>query len=392
MIEIKDKQDCTGCTTCANVCPKSCIEMRFDEEGFKYPHVDTSLCIECNLCVKTCPILNPTANPEPIKIYALKNKNSKEQSAAASGGVFSEISKHIISQKGVVVGAGYNPDFSVSHSIAHTDEECLRFRGSKYQQSNLDFLFKETKQILANGTIVLFSGTPCQISGLKHFLRKDYPNLYTCDIICHGVPSPKVFQAYLKFIEKKYHRRIKSINMRDKTIGWTHSGIRIDFTDGFSIFRNKETSLFNCMYSVHYATRPSCHKCQFANFHREGDITIGDFWGIQKSHPDFFDNNGVSLALINTAKGEILFNAIRQNFHYISSNQHECIQHNLYTSAKPSPARFQFMRDFNRYDFQTLAVRYMDYGKINQFKSFMRRGFKKLHLPIPNLIKSTIIK
>lgn len=344
MIQINKKENCTGCSACAAICPKQCITMDIDDEGFRYPQVNVEKCIACNLCDKVCPELNQnTKLTEPLKILGLKNKDEQKAYHTSSAGVATELSEYIIKNGGVVIGAVYNKDFSVTHQIVTTVEELNQLKGSKYQQSNINDIYKRTQSFLKKNQTVLFIGTPCQVSGLKHYLRKDIPNLYTCDLICHGVPSPKVFQAFLHFIEKKYKRKIYSINMRDKTLGWKKPSIRIQFTDGSSIFNNKETNLFNCIYSVHYATRPSCHHCLYANMKREGDITIGDFWGIEKTHPEFYNANGVSLVLVNTKKGEQIINLIRHKFETLTSNKNECLQPNLSYPAPSSPAREIFL-------------------------------------------------
>lgn len=392
MIKIKNKEDCTGCSACANICPKQCITMIPDNEGFVYPEIDKSLCVDCDSCIKVCPIINYQGENHPISILGLKNKNKQKQIDAASGGVFTELAEYIIKEKGFVVGAVWNDDFSVSHQICDKLESCSKFRGSKYQQSKIGTVYLKIKEILIQGTKVLFSGTPCQVAGLKKFLRKPYSNLYTCDLICHGVTSPKVFQSYIQHIESKYKRTILSINMRDKTLGWDASGIRIRFSDGSSIFKNKDTNLFNCMYSVHYATRPSCHHCVFTNFQREGDITIGDFWTIKQWHPDFFDKRGVSVAIINATKGKELFRNIDSKFQIVNSSMEECLQNNLYKSAQPSTARNEFFEVYLQKGYEYAIRQFMDYGYINQVKQFARRAFHKLHLPIPSIIKSTIRK
>ena len=392
MIQIDKKENCTGCSACAMICPKACITMQSDEEGFRYPQVNEKECIHCELCVKTCPELNHVQRPEPIKIVGLKNRNGKMAMESASAGVSAALCDFIVQHNGVVAGAVYNEDFSVSHVILSDAKELPRLNSSKYQQSNINHIYKDIRSLLKQEKTVLFIGTPCQVAGLKHFLQKDYPNLYTCDLICHGVPSPKVFQSYLHFIEKKYKRKTASINMRDKTLGWNTPGIRIQFTDEYSIFRNKETNLFNGIYSVHYATRPSCHACLYANMKREGDLTIGDFWGIEKRHPDFFDKHGVSLVLINTEKGEKLLNEILPQFEWIISNKDECMQPNLAFPAPQSPVHEKFFQDFNKYDFETIAKKYLDYGKLNLYKQYARKILRKLHLGCPAYFRSTIIK
>ena len=392
MITIDKKENCTGCSACANVCPKSCIRIVPDEEGFGYPVVDHQLCIECDLCVKTCPIINYCNELSPQRIVGLRNKDDEELLRSASGGVFPALAEYVVNAGGLVAGAVWNKDFSVSHQMCDNIKDAQAFRGSKYQQSHIGQIYREIKKCLQANRLVLFTGTPCQVAGLKHFLRKPYDNLFTCDLICHGVPSPKVFQSYVAHIEQKYNRSIIDINMRDKTFGWDNSGVRVKFSDGTSIFRNKDTNLFNAMYSVHYATRPSCHHCVYANFHREGDLTIGDFWTVKTWQPEFFYPKGVSVAIVNTPKGRILLEAIEKNFYVVESDEEEILQNNLYQSAPPSSARARFFQVYLQNGYERAIRQFLDYGRMNQIKGFFRKVCRKFHLPEPGIIKSTIIK
>lgn len=367
-----------------------------DKEGFNYPSVNITTCIQCELCVKVCPLLQTKEKYEnkqmsPL-VFALKNRNTNIQYTSASGGVFTELAAWSFSRHGLVAGAIYQPDFHVIHKLTETAKDAIAFRGSKYQQSDIGAIYREIRKQLVLGRTVLFSGTPCQVAGLKTILQKPYKQLYTCDLICHGVPSPKVFQSYLRFIEKKYKKKIININMRDKTLSWDQSGIRITFDDGVSIFKNTETNLFNCMYSVHYATRPSCHDCKFANTTRVGDITIGDYWNIKQVMPDFYDKNGVSVIIINTPKGKEMFDNIKKKFEVRNSNIQDCMQNNLYRSAKPSPARAAFFECYLNEGYQAVAYKFMDYGYINQIKKKIRWICHKLHLPVPSMIRSNIVK
>ena len=193
------KKDCTGCGACCNICPKNAITMQVDEEGFKYPKIDKEKCINCNLCEKNCPILNKVnlGTKEPLEVLASYTKNENERSSSSSGGMFYELANVIISKKGIVIGAGYDEQFNVVHKIINNKEDLKELQGSKYVQSDTKNTYKETKEILEKGTEVVYVGTTCQIAGLKSFLQKDYNNLYTCDLVCHGVPSPKVWQKYL---------------------------------------------------------------------------------------------------------------------------------------------------------------------------------------------------
>lgn len=198
MIFIQDKKECCGCSACASVCPKNCITMSEDSEGFLYPHVDESVCIDCHLCERVCPMINHGKDREPLAVYAAKNSNETIRMQSSSGGIFTLLAERVIDEGGVVFGASFNDRWEVVHDHVETKEELAKFRGSKYVQSKIGDNYRKVKLFLSEGRNVLFSGTPCQISGLKKYLRKDYDNLLAVDFICHGVPSPGVFRTYLQ--------------------------------------------------------------------------------------------------------------------------------------------------------------------------------------------------
>lgn len=391
MISIDNKARCTGCWACLNVCPKHCITMLPDEEGFVYPVVDEEKCINCGLCDKHCPVLHENSINNPVKIYGLKNKNHEMLMRSASGGVFIELAKHVIQNNGFVVGAKWTDRLTVEHSIADSYDDCIAFMGSKYLPSEIGGVYQKIRMLLNSGDCVLFSGTPCQVAGLKHFLNKPYDGLITVDLICHGVPSPAVFKSYIQHIEKSYKKNVVQINMRDKTKGWAMF-IKMMFSDGSCICDTRETRLFNSMYAVHYATRPSCHNCPYANCHREGDITIGDYWTIKKYHPDFYDSRGVSSVIVNTDKGGKVLENIIKDFDVVDTTIEEIMQNNLYQSAPPSSARKDFFSVFFHEGYESVIRKYQDYGVVNRIKYFARRVLTKVHVPIPKFIKSTIQK
>ena len=208
MICVQDKSKCSGCHACSSICPKKCISLVADEEGFLYPKVNEKECLNCNLCEQVCPFLNPigiSKDEAPIA-YAAKNLDEGTRTKSSSGGVFTAIAEHVIGQGGIVFGSAFDSPYNVVHIGVQKKDELQRLRGSKYVQSKIGNTYQEAKEALVSGRVVLFTGTPCQIGGLKAFLKKDYPNLYTQDLICHGVPSPKIFKEYKKFIEKKYYK------------------------------------------------------------------------------------------------------------------------------------------------------------------------------------------
>ena len=229
MIEITDKENCCGCHACYNICPRKAISMIEDKKGFKYPVIDKEKCIECNLCKNVCPILTKKTEKRKNKAWIMYNKNKKERINSSSGGIFILLAKEILLKKGVVFGACFDEFYNVHHSYIDNINDINKLQGSKYVQSNIDDSYNLVKNFLEEGKLVLFTGTSCQIEGLYSFLRKKYNNLYTQDIICHGVPSPKVWQKYLEYQKEKYGEQIKDISFRNKDNGWSLFQTKISF-------------------------------------------------------------------------------------------------------------------------------------------------------------------
>lgn len=333
MIDIKEKKNCCGCEACVQRCPKSCITMREDNEGFLYPEVDKNICIDCGLCEKVCPVINQAEERKPLAVYAAKHKDEQIRMASSSGGAFTAIAESVIDEGGVVFGAKFNQDWDVVHSYTETKEGLGAFRGSKYVQSRIGESYKEAEGFMKAGRKVLFSGTPCQIAGLKRFLRKEYDNLLTVDFICHGVPSPGVWREYLKeetarqcgeknsVLQRPIHERnalIEGISFRDKRLGWkkysfalalsTTNGSGAKNTVLLSEPLNKNIFLRGFLADLYL--RPSCHACPSKSFKSRSDITIGDFWGVQNVMPEIDDDKGVSVVMVNSEKAGTLVEKI----------------------------------------------------------------------------------
>lgn len=355
-ITFNEKQNCSGCTTCESICPANAIVMKYDEEGFLYPHIDSNKCLKCNLCDKVCPQKQSNAPYEKnvFKVFGVKNLEEKELNTSSSGGLFSILGNKAVDNNGVVYGVKYSNNWNAVHDSASSKEAIKEFKGSKYLQSDIRYQFKKVKQDLILGKTVLFTGTPCQIHGLKQFLSKDYENLITVDLICHGVPSPKVFRDYIAYIEKKYRNHVAMINMKDKTNGWGHQSLRIYFTDGTSMFGKADSDLWNTIYYSYQVLRPSCYNCNYSNYHRVGDISIGDFWGVEKAIPNFYDSRGVSLVFVNTQKGNTFFNKCKNDMSVIETDTNHCDkgQHNLERCAPISLEREVFWKVYNLFGFR----------------------------------------
>lgn len=304
-IQLASFDTCTGCAACASVCPKGCISMREDREGFLQPHIDAEICIDCHKCEKTCPIVTPKEIPADFETqaYAAINKNEDVRMRSSSGGLFHALAKWTIEQGGVVFGARFNEQWEVVHDYTETLEGIEPFMRSKYVQSYVGDTFKQAKQFLNQGRWVLYSGTPCQLGGLKSYLHKEYDNLIAVDFICHGVPSPKAWRKY--WTDAVQGDTLLDFNFRDKKDGWT--GLQCVTTTTTTTRERQDENPFIRGLLSNIFLRRSCYSCSTRIYHRISDITLGDFWGIENLHPDWNDNKGTSLILVHSTKGaEIL--------------------------------------------------------------------------------------
>ena len=317
---------CTGCRTCEQLCSQGAIRMISDKEGFLTANINNEKCIECGLCLKRCPQNVMVEKNTPLQSLAVRDKNIEELYNSASGGAFVVAARKILEHGGVVIGAAYNDDMSVSHIIVDQLENLQKLQSSKYVQSNTEHTYSQVKELLKNNRLVLYSGTPCQISGLKLFLKKQYDNLYTMDLICHGVPSPKLFAKYIDWMGQKMNGRIITYNFRDKSCGWG-----LDYmTKTKTKTKTNPTSLDPYYYHFLKGTtyRECCYNCNYCQKERVSDITIGDYWGIEKEHPHFYSPNGVSCLLINTEKGRKLWNLVSNDFFSLESSFDKIAKYN----------------------------------------------------------------
>ena len=313
IILFNDKKDCCDCTACKSICPKDAIYMYLDEYGFEYPRIDIEKCISCGLCKKVCAFQNIKETDTPIKTYVAVAKDEKVLLDSASGGIFSAIAQNYLESDGVVFGAAFDEEFNPMHIGITRSEDLYKLQGSKYVQSSIGNTYKETKQFLNEGKKVLFSGTPCQIAGLKGYLMKEYDNLLTIDIICHGVPSSRFFKDYLKILEEKLDGKIKEFKFRDKSMGWGLNGSVVyknnNVLKKMKIYGSESSYYHYFLNSSCY--RENCYHCKYACENRPADITIGDYWGIEVAHPELLQNRkveekkGVSVVIVNTLKGKI---------------------------------------------------------------------------------------
>lgn len=352
MIQVKNKKDCCGCTACKNICPKDAIDMIEDEEGFLYPVVNKDQCINCGLCEKICPIINKKEKQETKqKAYVINNKDNEVRMQSTSGGAFTPIAEYVIENDGVVFGATFDNEWNVYHTYAENKRDLKEFRGSKYVQSNLKNTFSEAKKFLDQGKLVCFSGTPCQIQGLKNFLRKDYENLVTVDVVCRAVPSPLVLRKYLKYERQKNNiQDIKKLVFRDKSkYGYGYSSMRID-GENKSYKEGVETDPYLRAFFNNYSDRPSCFECKFRNKDRISDFTIWDCFTIAEFAKEMSDNLGTTRMIIQTEKGYKIFNEIKERYIYKEIKVEDAVKNvrELKESPKPNEKRQEFFEDINK--------------------------------------------
>ena len=380
----KENSQCSGCGCCEKCCPVNAISMEY-EDGFLYPFIDKDKCINCGKCLKVCPFTKKffdETSKKPLKVIGLINKDVDVLKTSTSGGAFSLFSNYILSKKGIIYGVSYNDKWEVVHVSADTKEKRDLLKGSKYVQSTLNNTFVDIKRELEDGRLVMFAGTPCQCSGLKNYLGKDYSNLIICDIVCHGVPSPVIFSEYIKYIQKKRKSKITSYNFRDKNISWAGANITVKYENGKCFTNSIDEEIFSKLYFNHIITRPSCHVCNYTNVKRIADLTIGDFWGIKEKHPDFYNKNGVSLVLLNSDKAIKMFTEIKEECNYIESNTEECLQPQLIKPIEKATCQDDFWREYNKYGIEYVMKKYTSIGLKNRIKAYIKKPLKIIYKKI----------
>lgn len=378
MIQITDKAACCGCTACEAICPTDAISMQPDALGFLYPKVNAEKCINCSLCEKVCafhPNYSKEGNLPAPDVYAVRHKSIEQIERSRSGAMFVALSDFILAKGGVVYGAGYTDHFRVVHKRAVNTEQRDEFRGSKYVQSDLNTVFHQVKLDLHEGNWVLFSGTPCQTSGLKSFLklsRTDSSKLYVVDIVCHGVPAPYFWRDYLAYIEKREGQPVVAVDFRDKRFGWDTHRETFELNGG-----KKKTYNQTCYTDLTF--RNSCFSCPYANVTRPSDFTIGDFWGWEKSVPGFNgDNKGVSLLFLNTTKGRDMFNEVAADINYEKISLAQSLQPNL-LHPTPTPIEYDaFTSDYISKGFRFIAKKYIGFGVLAQVKHLLGRVKRRI--------------
>ncbi len=361
MISFLNKENCCGCNACCTVCPLNCIKMVADNEGFLYPFVNTQLCAYCGVCEKVCPMSMTLRQGGPPVAFAAWHREATVRSVSSSGGVFSALMQKSLQQGGIVIGAAFDNNMSLCHQIAQNITECHKFRGSKYLQSDIGNVYREAQVFLQQGRQILFSGTPCQVAGLYAFLGEDCKNLLTCDLVCHGVPSPKVFTAYRKTLECQHGAKVRKVDFRRKDYGWKQFSIALLFDNDTEYHRVFHNDPFMHGFLHNLYLRPSCHACRFSRLPRVADISIADFWGVGKHHPEWDDDQGTSLILIQSKKGQSAFYAIRDALVVHDADLDMAISSNpcICGSVSPSQDRAAFFSDLDRLSFENVTKKYL---------------------------------
>jgi len=366
MKEVLCKNKCTGCSACMSICPKKAIEMTYDNEGFLFPKIDKSKCISCGLCKKVCPVINVKNNLSRNECYVAYSKtNNYKKERTSSGGIFPLIARFVLEENGIVIGAAFDKDNKLKHIAIEKVNDLNKLIGSKYIQSDLNNIFNYIKDNIVSRKI-LFVGTPCQVGGLKSFLRKDCDNLFTIDLVCHGVPSPKLFAKYVEYLEKTYEDKLINYNFRDKSTGW-------DTYSNLATFKTKEikelanNNYYMKLFLSDVALRNSCYNCNFKLGNKYSDLTLGDFWGVQNNHKDMYNKNGVSAIIINSEKGKVIFDFIKNKMEYKECSLDDILKGNpcLKFSSKKHKNRDKFFNELDNIDFDKLNKKY--YSKKTSF-------------------------
>lgn len=350
LIRIENKEACCGCGACVQICPKQCITLKPDREGFLYPEADTQRCVDCGLCERVCPVASAESSERVPPCYAARSNDQGLRQESSSGGVFSLLAEAALEQGGRVYGAAFDSRMQVCHIAIGSRDELGKLRGSKYVQSRIGDTFVAVKRDLQAGKTVLFSGTACQIAGLNAFLGKEYPNLYTVDVLCHGVPSPMVWEKYLRWQQRRHgNSPICGVSMRSKESGWRKYSLRLDFTDGKHYSRSSGYDVFMKLFLEDKCLRPSCHDCCFKALDRPSDLTLGDAWGIEKILPDMDDDKGTSLIFVHSERGEALLGAVAPRMEYRQVDGEKALPPTAYSrrSAPRHPERDRFFDMIN---------------------------------------------
>ena len=375
------EENCTGCAACYNICKSNAIHMTRNKEGFLYPVIDEKACISCHQCTRVCPEFNIIEKaPKSPTVYAAYSKDFENIKRSSSGGIVFEIFKSVIQSGGVVFSAYMTSCFTVEFKKAKTLDDILAFQGSKYVESNPDNIYQEIQETLKEGSVVAFCGLPCQVAGLLSYLKRDYEKLYTIDLVCHGVPSGKLFQDYVHSMEQGH--TINELVFRYKEKDWSpllRSNCRIQFSNDETEIRDYKVDPYLTGFNSNIMFRPSCYHCSYASIPRISDLTVGDYMGLGVVFPYKGDSkDGISQVLVNSKKGEILFSKLSAQTFYEKRDLKECLyfNHNLWKATTKPVQRNNLYLDYEKKGYSYIEAKYLSNSLkkkiINMIKEFMR--------------------
>lgn len=388
-VSILEKEKCTGCYACYNACPKDCISMKRDMEGFVYPMIDKEQCVECGLCNKACPVISKvfvSENSDNPDIYAAWSMDEDIRLNSTSGGVFSELAIRFMKDGGYLCGARYNETHHIEHCIVNTREGLDKIRQSKYAQSDMGRVYRDVKKLLKDGEKVLFCGTPCECAGLINYIGHRDNNLLIIDFICRGSNSPKVYEKFLDYLEEKYDSKIKKVWFKNKTYGWNRFATKVEFENGESYLEDRDNDIYIVGYIKHNLyMRPSCADCEYRTLPRVSDITLADFWGVKMSNEELDIEKGTSLVMVNSEKGRAEFERIKDNIYYEEKTLADTLEKNpsIFTSPVMNPKRRYFFENLDKAPFDKLAK------KCFKKKFSIKRTISRV---VPGKIKKSIKK
>lgn len=395
MIELVEKEHCSGCTACMACCPKDAISMCFNKEGFEYPIIARDKCIECGKCIRTCPIINEQQKNSVAASYLAINNNREQRESSASGGLFSVIAQDILKKGGIVFGAAYDSNLKVKHIGIERKDDLQRLRMSKYVQSDLGDTFKQINKYLKADRVVLFSGTPCQVAGLRAYINREDANLILLDFVCHGVPSPKLFEDYKDALTEKYRSDIQNIYFRSKVLGHHLSTIAVRFANGKLIHSRRLVKSYPRLWFAGFASRPSCYNCSFKEEDRVSDFTLFDSFKSAEQYGFRDDDVGLSNVYIHTQKAMDLWKqiitqvtAVKTETAVTNKNDGDMI----YESALKNKAREAFWNDYGKLSYTELIDKYIPYSKKEAIMDSIKQMMVSTHLNKSLKIKKLLTK
>jgi coenzyme F420-reducing hydrogenase beta subunit len=388
MIELFGEENrCCNCAACMNICPKHAIAIKTNATGFSFPEINHDFCTECGLCNKVCAFQNiPVSGNEPIATYVAINKNNDVLSYSSSGGVFSALATIVLEKNGIVFGCAYNREMEPEHIYVENLHDIKKLQGSKYVESSINTAYRDAKKYLMSGRWVLFTGTPCQIAGLKSFLGKDYNNLITADIVCHGVPSGVFFKEYINYLEDKLRGKVIDLKFRDKSKGWGIRG-KVIFEKNGHIKEKIITPITSYYYNYFlkgYIYRENCYECKYACGNREADFTMGDYWGVEIAHPEIETRKGVSVLLVNSKKGTMLIDKLSRYLNLTESTFEQAKMQNgqLNNPTAKSKKREEILTVWRKGGYRAVAGHYYRENKkqiiLHKGKMLIPQSVKKL--------------